>query len=183
MVLTFISQHLLKRGYPPTIREIAENLGVRWTHGVERHLIALEKKGYINRTKDKSRGIRLSRKSTGIAVPIIKQSAHSPMVPLKKSDNRYIVLDPLIAGDEKSFLVQVDKIDGIDLKIDRGDYVLVAGRARFKSEDIVAEFVAGEGIVVHRILERGTTNFKNVDTTRNQKDLLGKVVAVIRLLS
>jgi len=58
-VLTFIESEILQHGYPPTIREIGKQLGIRSTNGVNDHLKALEKKGYIKREGQKSRTLRV----------------------------------------------------------------------------------------------------------------------------
>lgn len=57
-ILDFISTSIEGRGYPPTLREIGEQFGIRSTNGVNDHLRALEKKGYITREDLKSRAMR-----------------------------------------------------------------------------------------------------------------------------
>lgn len=57
-VLDFISVHITQWGYPPTIREIGDGLQIRSTNGVNDHLKALERKGWITRDSDKSRSYR-----------------------------------------------------------------------------------------------------------------------------
>src|SRR5215208_2244761 len=56
-VLRFIAQEIDERGYPPTIREIGEALGIASTNGVNDHLKALEKKGFLSRDPVKSRAL------------------------------------------------------------------------------------------------------------------------------
>src|SRR5215468_7302327 len=58
-VLDFISRSIEKRGYPPTLREIGEHMGIRSTNGVNDHLKALERKGYLTREDMKSRALKL----------------------------------------------------------------------------------------------------------------------------
>jgi len=58
-VLDFINSYATAHGYPPTLREIGKGLGIQSTNGVTDHLKALEKKGYVQRTKLHSRGIVL----------------------------------------------------------------------------------------------------------------------------
>ena len=58
-VLEYISDSIHARGYPPTLREIGNHLGVRSTNGVNDHLRALERKGYLTREDMKSRTLRL----------------------------------------------------------------------------------------------------------------------------
>lgn len=58
-ILNFITSEITRQGYPPTMREIGTRFGIRSTNGVQDHLRALERKGYIAREDLKSRGIRL----------------------------------------------------------------------------------------------------------------------------
>src|SRR5665213_362272 len=58
MVLDFIQQSIHDRGYPPTLREIGARMGIRSTNGVNDHLRALERKGYLTREDMKSRALR-----------------------------------------------------------------------------------------------------------------------------
>src|SRR5271169_6214504 len=58
MVLDFIQQSIADRGYPPTLREIGARMGIRSTNGVNDHLRALERKGYLTREDMKSRALR-----------------------------------------------------------------------------------------------------------------------------
>src|ERR1700731_1145010 len=58
MVLDFIRQSITDRGYPPTLREIGAHMGIRSTNGVNDHLRALERKGYLTREDMKSRALR-----------------------------------------------------------------------------------------------------------------------------
>lgn len=58
-VLDFIAESARSRGYPPTVREIGEHMGIRSTNGVSDHLEALEKKGYLKREPMISRGLRI----------------------------------------------------------------------------------------------------------------------------
>ena len=58
MVLDFIRSSIADRGYPPTLREIGARMGIRSTNGVNDHLRALERKGYLTREDMKSRALR-----------------------------------------------------------------------------------------------------------------------------
>ena len=64
-VLEFISESITDRGFPPTLREIGNRLGIRSTNGVNDHLRALERKGYLTREDMKSRTLRLVRSPDG----------------------------------------------------------------------------------------------------------------------
>lgn len=60
-VLRYIVAHIVHKGYPPTVREIVLHLGVTSTNGVNDHLVALERKGYIRRDPRTARGICVLR--------------------------------------------------------------------------------------------------------------------------
>ena len=64
-VLEFVSESISDRGFPPTLREIGNRLGIRSTNGVNDHLRALERKGYLTREDMKSRTLRLVRTPDG----------------------------------------------------------------------------------------------------------------------
>ena len=76
MVLDYIRQSISDRGYPPTLREIGARMGIRSTNGVNDHLRALERKGYLTREDMKSRALR----PTGMGV-VPAANAVSPWPP------------------------------------------------------------------------------------------------------
>ena len=80
MVLDFITQSINSRGYPPTLREIGSYMGIRSTNGVNDHLRALERKGYLKREDMKSRALRPVNMESGgedelIEIPIVGRVA------------------------------------------------------------------------------------------------------------
>lgn len=74
--LDFIRHSIEERGYPPTLREIGESMGIRSTNGVNDHLRALERKGYLRREDMKSRALRL----VGAAAEEAPESSAGPAV-------------------------------------------------------------------------------------------------------
>ena len=92
-VLEFISQSIERRGYPPTLREIGEHMGIRSTNGVNDHLKALEKKGYLEREDLKSRALRpISFDGAGptgnmVDVPILgRVAAGEPILAVEQAE-------------------------------------------------------------------------------------------------
>jgi len=69
MVLDFIRESIADRGYPPTLREIGARMGIRSTNGVNDHLRALERKGYLKREDMKSRALRPTH-AAGVQLPL-----------------------------------------------------------------------------------------------------------------
>lgn len=70
MVLDFIRESIADRGYPPTLREIGARMGIRSTNGVNDHLRALERKGYLKREDMKSRALRPTHVSNQVQLPL-----------------------------------------------------------------------------------------------------------------
>src|SRR5258706_10844248 len=92
MVLDFLRQSLVARGYPPTLREIGARMGIRSTNGVNDHLRALERKGYLTREDMKSRALR----PTGLGTPALDDAtSHLPAQPAANDDD---MLDVPILG-------------------------------------------------------------------------------------
>ncbi len=77
MVLDFIRLSITDRGYPPTLREIGARMGIRSTNGVNDHLRALERKGYLTREDMKSRALR----PTGLGVLNVPPRTDQPELP------------------------------------------------------------------------------------------------------
>src|SRR5688500_3243044 len=114
--LDFITACLDERGYPPTLREIGEHMGIRSTNGVNDHLKALEKKGYLHREDLKSRALRPINHSDGDGVG--KKSARLGEeyvdVPLI---GRVAAGQPLLAVENVEETVKVDRFFlGSDMK-------------------------------------------------------------------
>ena len=88
-VLDFISDSIRKRGYPPTLREIGSHFGIRSTNGVNDHLRALEKKGFLHREDLKSRALRpLFTEDDFVEVPVLgKVAAGQPMLAVQNYED------------------------------------------------------------------------------------------------
>ena len=99
-VLDYIASSIENRGYPPTLREIGGHMGIRSTNGVNDHLKALEKKGYLEREALQSRALRpISPDGAGptgqmVEVPILGRVAAG---------------EPILAVEDASDTVKVDR--------------------------------------------------------------------------
>src|SRR6476661_5262363 len=89
MVLDFIRSSIADRGYPPTLREIGARMGIRSTNGVNDHLRALERKGYLTREDMKSRALRPTAHANSNADPAEAQNGIASLPPL--SDDADVV--------------------------------------------------------------------------------------------
>jgi len=149
-VLDFISESISVRGYPPTLREIGERMGIRSTNGVNDHLKALEKKGYLQRQDLKSRALRVIDNPSAVAQPAGGRSAVGRVETLRSADllpvvglrddntvevpilGRVAAGQPILAVENREDSVRVDRFflgnhrDVFSLRI-QGDSMIEAG--------------------------------------------------------
>lgn len=189
-VLTFIRESYRRHGYPPTIREIGEHLGVKWTRGIERHLDALEKKGHINRARDTSRGIQLASRAAGVRVPVVGRiTAGRPILAVENIEDK-LTLDPSMVRGENNFLLRVEGMSMRDAGILDGDLILVRSQQTADSGDIVAALINDEEATVKRlrlkpdgvVLEPANPAFEPITSAMVTINIIGKVMAVLRML-
>jgi repressor LexA len=170
-ILDFITASIDGRGYPPTLREIGEHFGIRSTNGVNDHLKALEKKGYITREDLKSRAMRpVAAKVAGEGA----SAAGADVIPIDRarSDDDYYDVpilgrvaagEPLLAVENVEDTVRIDRFflgghrevfglrvvgeSMIEDGIHDGDYVFVKKTSAAQPGEIVVAMIEGEATV------------------------------------
>jgi repressor LexA len=156
-VLDFISRSIERRGYPPTLREIGEHMGIRSTNGVNDHLKALEKKGYLEREDLKSRALRpISADGAGptghlVDVPILgRVAAGEPILAVEQAEDTVKVdrffLGPASATKEV-FALKVKGDSMIEAGIFDGDFIFVKKQLTANRNDIVVAMINEEATV------------------------------------
>src|SRR5690606_15570022 len=142
--LDFIRESIRGHGYPPTLREIGEHMGIRSTNGVNDHLRALERKGYLRREDMKSRALRLVEDEPDAAgeevvqVQVLGRVAAG--VPILAEEN---VIDTvhvdrmMVRGGRDVFGLKVQGDSMIDAGILNGDYIFVRKQSAAERGDIV----------------------------------------------
>jgi repressor LexA len=201
--LDFIRQSIEQRGYPPTLREIGESMGIRSTNGVNDHLRALERKGYLSREDMKSRALRLvSRESetpaastddTLLDVQVLGRVAAG--LPLLAEEN---VVDTvridrmLVRGGRDVFGLRVQGDSMINAGILNGDYIFVRKQATAEPGEIVVALIGDEATVKYYHPEKDYVRFQPANdqmapilvraTDFRPTMLLGVVVGVYRRL-
>jgi repressor LexA len=203
--LDFIRQSIEERGYPPTLREIGESMGIRSTNGVNDHLRALERKGYLSREDMKSRALRLvSRESEVVPqqpanddalldVQVLGRVAAG--LPLLAEEN---VVDTvridrmLVRGGRDVFGLRVQGDSMINAGILNGDYIFVRKQAAAEPGEIVVALIGDEATVKYYHPERDYVRFQPANdhmapilvraTDFRPTMLLGVVVGVYRRL-
>lgn len=194
-ILDFISRSIAKRGYPPTLREIGGHFGIKSTNGVNDHLRALEKKGYLHREDLKSRALR-PIVSTGqtVEIPILgKVAAGQPLLATRNYEDT-VKIDRFFIGQEREvFALRVKGESMIEDGIFDGDYVFVRKQLQANPGETVVVMIDDEATVKRYYPEGETIRFQPANAAmepilvrkRDFKtvNILGIVIGVYRKLS
>ena len=203
-ILGFITNSIDERGYPPTLREIGRHFGIRSTNGVNDHLKALEKKGFLSREDLKSRAMRpVSRPLNGggapssdsslCEVPILGQvAAGEPLLAVENVEDTVKIDRNLVAASQDVFGLRVVGESMIEDGIFSGDFVFVKRTPVAKRGDTVVAMIEGEATVKRYYPEKGKIRFQPANQNMQpivmtkeesrQVDILGIVVGVYRKL-
>ena len=177
-VLAFIIDHIGREGYPPTIREIGDHLGIKSTNGVNDHLKALERKGYLERQAGKSRALQPRRTPEGDTlggesdagdpeapaeqtgdvhtVPMVGRiAAGSPVEAIENTEDYLAVSESMVGHDDNLFALEVDGDSMIEDGIFDGDYIFVRQQETADNGEIVAAMVDEEATVKRFYREDG----------------------------
>ena len=155
-ILDYISTSIHGRGYPPTIREIGKHMGIRSTNGVNDHLKALERKGYLRRDDLKSRAIRpVSATDEGgvdileddglIEIPVLgKVAAGAPILAIEQAEDR-VRIDRMLVGDKRElFALRICGDSMIEDGIFDDDFVFIEKTPTARSGEIVIVLIGDE---------------------------------------
>jgi repressor LexA len=191
-VLDFISDSIRKRGYPPTLREIGSHFGIRSTNGVNDHLRALEKKGFLHREDLKSRALRpIFTDDDFVDVPVLgKVAAGQPMLAVQNYEDTVKIDRFFIGQNREVFALRVKGDSMIEAGIFDGDYVFIRKQLQATSGEIVVAMIGDEATVKRYYPEGDTIRFQPANAAMSpiivrKKDfrsvnLLGVVIGVYR---
>ncbi len=190
-VFDFLKNFVRKKGFPPTLREIASHFGLKGPRGPQKVLNILERKGYIRKIRGESRAIEILRFSSShtVAVPILgRVAAGQPILPIENIEG-YINLDQTLVSSEDAFLLRVRGDSMIDAHIQDGDFALVKPQSKAENGEIVVALVEDEA-TIKRIffdrdlirLEPANPNMEPIVVRKGEKrvSLVGKVVGIFR---
>lgn len=209
-ILTFIQRTTEERGFPPTIREIGEEMDIRSTNGVNDHLKALERKGYLTRGEQQSRSLvptkraRLilglgAKKSFGdanlIDVPVLgRVAAGAPILAQENIEDTVRIDSFLLGGSGKEvFALRVKGSSMIEAGIHDGDFIFVKKAPNATPGEIVVALIEDEATVKSFHPEGDRIRFQPHNKTMEpiyvsktdfkQTMILGKVVGVYRKMT
>ncbi len=177
MVLDFIRQSITDRGYPPTLREIGARMGIRSTNGVNDHLRALERKGYLTREDMKSRALRPTNLGTQmldgavsaepandvdlVEISILgRVAAGLPLLAEEQVIDTVRIDRSLVRGGREVFGLKVHGDSMIDAGILNGDYIFVKKQLTANRGDIVVALIGDEATVKYYFPEKDHVRFQ-----------------------
>ena len=186
-IFSFIKEFALDKGYPPTIPEIQEEFGIKSPNGVNNHLKALIRKGYIKRDSSRARALDIIGLREGL--PILGNVAAGAPILAEENLTGYFKLQDLYRGSEDVFMLRVKGESMINAGIFDGDYVIVRVQQTIEPGEIGVAILGGEATVKRifcdgNIVELVPENdaMKPITVTRADPSFSigGKVVGVIR---
>ncbi|MGI8384363.1 transcriptional repressor LexA [Robertmurraya sp. P23] len=195
-ILEYIKEEVKQKGYPPSVREIGEAVGLASSSTVHGHLARLESKGYIRRDPTKPRAIEILDldevvsnipKYNIVNVPVVgKVTAGMPITAIENVEEYFPLPERLAPADEQVFMLEVMGDSMIEAGILDGDYVIVKQQQTANNGDIVVAMTEEDEATVKRF-------FKEKDYVRLQPEnsslapiilrnvsILGKVIGVYR---
>lgn len=195
-VLDFLRTTVARRGYPPSVREIGEALGLSSPSTVHSHLSSLAKAGYIRKDPSKPRAIEILDQPAAPAaaedprlreVPLVGRIAAGSPILAEEDIEDIVPLPTDFVGTGPVFMLHVrgDSMEGVGI-LD-GDYVVVRRQADAANGEIVAALVDGEEATVKRLIRRDGKVELHAENPAyppmifaDRVEILGKVVSVLR---
>ena len=202
-IYDFVTGYVDRHGYPPTVREIGEAVGLASPSTVHAHLANLERAGYLRRDPTKPRALELvgrerapAAEAVGEAgrervLPLVGQiAAGGPLLAEENVEQHIAVPEPLSSGEGEEFLLRVRGDSMIEAGILEDDYVVVRRQQTAANGDIVVALVgddeaADEATVKRFFREDGRVRLQPENSALEplypaHVQLLGKVVGVFR---
>jgi len=188
MILNYIQKVIDERGYPPSVREIGEAVGLKSSSTVHSHLVNLEKRGYIRRDQTKPRAIEIiGNNSSIVRVPVIGDvAAGNPILAFENPECTFPLPANFLNTTNKVFMLTAKGNSMIKAGILNGDYLVVSQQNTAEDGDIVVALVNDEEATVKRFFKekdcirlQPENDFMEPIRTKNVK-ILGKVIGVLR---
>ena len=193
-ILEYIKEMILKKGYPPAVREICEAVHLKSTSSVHSHLESLEKNGYIRRDPTKPRTIEildddfaLTRREL-VNVPVIGTVAAGVPILAEQNIEDYLPIPADILPNKEVFMLKVKGNSMIEAGIYNGDKVIVAKQPNAENGDKVVALVDDSATVKTFYKENGHFRLQPENSSMDpiildQVEILGKVIGLFRMMN
>ncbi|WP_432355050.1 transcriptional repressor LexA [Sporosarcina sp. A2] len=195
-ILTFIKDEVQKKGYPPSVREIGEAVGLASSSTVHGHLARLESKGLIRRDPTKPRAIEILHQDgmdelkTGVVhVPLVgKVTAGLPITAIENIEEYFPIPDTFGTSEDNLFMLEIVGDSMIEAGILNGDRVVVKQQQTASNGEIVVAMTEEDEATVKRFFKE--KDFFRLQPENSSMDpiiienvsILGKVVGVYRTI-
>ncbi|PZX07768.1 SOS-response transcriptional repressor LexA [Psychrobacillus insolitus] len=193
-ILAFIKEEVRKKGYPPSVREIGEAVGLASSSTVHGHLARLENKGLIRRDPTKPRAIEILdnlnptiEKQSVIHVPLIgKVTAGIPITAIENIEEFFPLPATFGTTEDNLFMLEIMGESMIEAGILNGDYVVVKQQQSANNGEIVVAMTEDDEATVKRFFKESSyfrlqpENSSMEPIIVDKVSILGKVVGVYR---
>ena len=198
-VLEFIDTEVRRRGYPPSVREIGEAVGLSSPSTVHAHLGALQDKGYIHRDPTKPRALEITYEPMSGATVERRPVRHVPLVGDVAAGTGVLAAENIeetmpvpedLTGDGDLFMLRVRGDSMIEGGIFDGDYVVVRSQPGAENGEIVVAGIPGEEATVKTFMRRRNKIVLRPENSEMEEmvfdpgdvTIYGRVVTVLRRL-
>ncbi|HWH33353.1 MAG TPA: transcriptional repressor LexA [Egibacteraceae bacterium] len=197
-ILEMIRESVATRGYPPSVREIGEAVGLRSPSSVHSQLAALERGGYLRRDPSRPRAIEVRfDPDTELSLPVVRSkqvpllgeiAAGAPIIAEERVEQVFPLPQELV-GEGTLFMLRVRGESMVQAGVLPGDYVVIRQQPTVEQGDMCAALVDGEATVKffrrtkagEVFLDPANDGYEPIPVTADQdSSILGKVVAVLR---
>lgn len=194
-ILNYLKEYIVSHGYPPTIREIGNSMGISSPATVHAHLNNLEKKGFIKKEDSKNRAIELLVKNefalntsdTTIEVPLLgKITAGSPIEAIEHPDEYFALPSYLVPKNKEVFTLNVSGCSMINAGILDGDIIIVERQNVARNGEIVVAMTDENEVTLKTFYkENGYFRLQPENDTMepiilNNVTILGKAIGLYR---
>ena len=191
-ILDFIKSEIQTKGYPPSVREIAQAVGLKSTSTVHGHLQRLEKRGLLHRDAMKPRAMEVVGdpnfvRNNTTAVPVVGRVTAGLPILAEENLDEYVPIPEIMLGDGEHFILLVRGDSMIDAGILNGDYIVVRRQPDAHNGDIVVAMIDDSATVKRFYRENGYFRLQPENKTMDpisadSVTILGKVVSLYRIL-
>ncbi|MGH9297209.1 MAG: transcriptional repressor LexA [Acidimicrobiales bacterium] len=199
LILEFIGDQIRQRGYPPSVREIGQAVGLTSSSTVHAHLQVLQRDGYLQRDPTKPRAIVVNFEPSSGAAMRVGRAAHVPLlgdvaagtgVLAEESVEEVLPIPEDFTGGGELFMLRVRGDSMIEAGIFEGDYVVVRHQPEAETGEIVVAGIPGEEATVKTFKRRrnkivlvpANPRMSEMELRPEDVTIYGKVVTVLRRL-
>lgn len=190
-ILEYIKQSILKKGYPPAVREICEAVHLKSTSSVHSHLETLEENGYIRRDPTKPRTIEILDEQFNLTrremvnVPLVGSVAAGQPLLAQENIESYFPIPASILPNQETFMLKVQGESMINAGIFNGDQIIVAQQDTAENGDIVVALLDDSATVKRYYKEDEYIRLQPENDTMapiisTDVQIVGKVVGLFR---